>query len=175
MHRMSRAARIVLVVVVAALALSGLSAGATVGTRKKLSCKKLLKPAKIELIVGAPVELSYQGGDSNSVAGPGQNSVFCTWSNDVGDEISLSVYISDREGQFEATRDLPIGGGSTEDVPDVGQDAYFQLNATGDAVAIWVLAPRASFSLANVNIDKDQPTLRTEQAELAKLVAKRLK
>ncbi|MGQ0431921.1 MAG: hypothetical protein ACT452_05895, partial [Microthrixaceae bacterium] len=146
----------------------------SVAAKKKLSCKKLLKPTKIEAIMGAPVELTFQGGDSNSVAGPGQNSVFCTWSNDVGDEVSLSVYITDREGQFAFARETPVGGGSSEDVPDVGADAYFQLSSTGDAVAIWVLAPRASFSLANINIDKDQATLRTEQIELGKLVAKKL-
>lgn len=172
MHRMGRIVVVVMLMLVLAV---GSTAGASVSAKKKLSCKKLLKPAKIAAIVGAPVELTYTGGDSNSVAGPRQNTVFCTWSNDAGDEVSLSVYITDRDGQFAFTRDTPIGGGSSEDVDGVGEDAFFQLSGSGDAVAIWVLAPRAAFSLANVNIDKDQTTLRTEQLELGKLVAKKLR
>ncbi len=174
---MSKLVRITMVtVLVLAVLVSAVAGGAgVVDKKKKLACKKLLKPAQIEAIVAAPVALTYEGGDSNSVAGKGQNSVACRWTNDVGDEVSLSVYITDRVDQFEFTRDTPVGGGSVEPVTGVGQEAFFQLSATGDAVSIWAIAKRASFSLANINIDKDQPTLRTEQTELAKLVAKRLK
>lgn len=59
----------------------------------------------------------------------------------------LGVF-SDREGQYEYIRDADLGGGTTESVPGVGSEAYFQVFPTGEAVAIWVLTPRASFSLA---------------------------
>lgn len=176
MNKSVRVVMILALVLALTLSLVGVG-GASVGGKKnkKLACKKLLKPAQIEAIVGAPVSLTSQGGDSNSVAGPGQNTVFCRWANDLGDDVDLQVFITDRDGQFEFTRDTPIGGGSIEPVDGVGEEAFFQLSAIGDAVAIWVLARRASFSLANVNIDKDQATLRTEQTELAELVAKRLR
>ncbi len=142
-------------------------AGASTLDAKKVTCKGLLSPAKIAKVVGAPVKLTSTGGSSST-------NVFCHWTNDAGDDVGVSAYISRRDEQFAFSRDTPTGGVANESVSGVGKEAFFQVLPSGDVPAIWVLAPKASFSLSNQNGTKDPATIRAELAALGKQVAKRL-
>lgn len=166
MPRLRRLAALVLIVATVMVLAVGAPLGATVHAKKKISCPLLLKPTEIEKIVGATVTAQKPFATTGQIG--------CNWTNDA-DEVDVSVFIARRDDQYTFSKEHLPADYTIEPVTGIGQDAFIVRSPTGGPVVIWVLAKRASFSLANINVDKDDATVETEITTLATKVAKRLK
>ena len=165
---MPRLRRLIFLLVVASMVLAaaaGAPVGASVQHKKKIACPRLLKPAEIQTVVGASVTAQKPFKSSGQIG--------CSWSN-AADEVDLSVFISRRQDQYDFSKMHPIVDYTIEPVAGIGQDAFIVRSPSGGPVVIWVLAKKASFSLANINVDKDDATIETEITTLAAKVAQRL-
>ena len=121
---MRRLARTVVVVFAVSLAMTTFTlAGAT--PKKKVTCKRLLKPAAVAAVVGAPVTFQNPFRTATQIG--------CHWVN-AADEVNLSVYF-DGGTQFLFAKNHPPGGYPTEAVNGVGAEAFVHDHGNAQSIA----------------------------------------
>jgi hypothetical protein len=151
------------VAAVVGLVIGGIAGPAA--AKGKLSCKRLLKPAEIERIVGVAATTQTAGGTTGYLQ--------CAWTLPSG-RIDLSAGTPDAVN-YNGVKLVTPPGAIDEDVDGIGNEAFVRTGADGSLLGLWARTKKSALFLSLADQSGDPAATKAATIALAKQAAKRLK